>query len=96
MKKVALIANFNIKDKADAAFAVADRIAAYCSEIVIPMVYKEKIFRALKHRPEFVYEEPDDLYSKIELVIVIGGDGSMLEAARKACLVDVPDRKSVV
>ena len=90
MKKVALIANFNIKDKADAAFAVADRIAAYCSEIVIPMVYKEKIFRALKHRPEFVYEEPDEMYSKIELAIVIGGDGSMLEAARKACLVDVP------
>ena len=90
MKKVALIANFNIKDKADAAFAVADRIAPYCSEIVIPEAYKDKIFRALKHRPEFVYEDPDRLYSNIELAIVLGGDGSILEAARRACLADVP------
>ena len=90
MKKIALISNFNIKDKADAAFAVADRIAPYCSEIVIPEAYKEKIFRALKHRPQFVYEDPETLYAGIEMAIVIGGDGSMLEAARRACLADVP------
>ena len=89
MKRVALISNYNIKEKADAAFAVADKIAPYCSEIVIPEVYKDKIFRAHKHRPEFVYEEPDAMYSNIELAIVLGGDGFMLETARRACLCGV-------
>jgi NAD+ kinase len=90
MKRVALIANFNIKDKADAAHVVADRIAPFCSEIVIPEAYKEKIFRAHKHKSQFVYEDPERLYSEIDLAIVLGGDGFMLESARRACLSETP------
>lgn len=90
MKRVALISNYNIKEKADAAFTVAEKIAPYCSEIVIPEVYKEKVFRAHKHRAEFVYESPDSMYSSVELAIVLGGDGFMLEAARRACLSGIP------
>lgn len=90
MKRVALISNYNIKEKADAAFTVAEKIAPYCSEIVIPEAYKDKVFRAHKHRAEFVYEAPDSMYSSVELAIVLGGDGFMLEAARRACLSGIP------
>ena len=90
MKRVALISNFNIKEKADAAFAVAEKISPFCREVVRPEAYKEKIFRSHKHRPEFVYEDPDRLYSNLDLAIVLGGDGFMLEAARRACVSGTP------
>lgn len=90
MKKVAIITNFNIKEKADAANTVAERIAPFCSEIAISSVYKEKIFRMHRHRSEFVYKAPEDIYSGLDMVIVLGGDGFMLEAARRAAVADIP------
>lgn len=90
MKKVALIANFNIREKADAAFAVAEKVASFCSEIMILSSYKDKIFRAHKHRVEFVYVSADEIYSSAEMVIVLGGDGFMLETARRASVANLP------
>ena len=90
MKKVAIISNFNIKEKADAAYAVADKIAPLCPEILILAAYKDKIFRMHKHRKEFSYKTPDELYSEAEMVIVLGGDGFMLEVARRASAADIP------
>lgn len=90
MKKVALIANFNIREKADAAFAVAEKVASFCSEIMILSSYKDKIFRAHKHRGEFVYVSADEIYSSAEMVIVLGGDGFMLETARRASVANIP------
>ncbi len=90
MKKVAIISNFNIREKAEAACLVAQRIAPLCSEIAISAAYKEKIFRMRQHRSEFVYKAPDKLYDGMDMVIVLGGDGFMLEAARRASVADVP------
>ena len=90
MRKVALISNFNIKEKADAAYAVADKIEPFCSEIFIPAAYKDKIFRMRKHRKGFVYKAPDELYREADMAIVLGGDGFMLEAARRASVEDTP------
>ncbi len=90
MKKTAIIANFNIREKAEAAFAVADKIAPFCSEIMILSAYKDKIFRAHKHRGEFRYCSADEIYSSAEMVIVLGGDGFMLETARRASVADIP------
>ena len=90
MKKVALISNFNIREKADAAYAVADKIESFCSEIMIPIAYKDKIFRMHKHRAGFVYKAPEEIYREAEMVIVLGGDGFMLEAARRAAVEDTP------
>ena len=43
-----------------------------------------------KHRKEFYYKTPDELYREADMVIVLGGDGFMLEVARRACKSGIP------
>ena len=90
MKKVALITNFNISEKLSAAMKVADRVAPYVEEILVPLSYKERIFRSKSHRKEFSYRAPEEIYREAELVIVLGGDGAMLEAARRTAVTGTP------
>ena len=90
MKRVALITNFNISEKLTAAMRVADRIAPRVGEILIPLTYKERIFRNKSHRPCFQYRTPEQIYGEAELVIVLGGDGAMLDAARRTAASQIP------
>ena len=90
MKTIALITNFNITDKFAAAMRVADKIESRCESILIPVAHKDKIMRSRAHRRIFSYETPELIYGRADLVIVIGGDGYMLEAARRAAPVGVP------
>ena len=90
MRKIGLIANFNIKEKADAAYIVATKLSTYDCKILIPSQYKEKIFRAREHKSNFEYLSYDDIYSTCELVVVLGGDGFILDAARRAAPVGLP------
>ena len=84
MLKIALITNFNITEKANAAAAVAERLAQHECEILIAAFHKEKILRMQKHRKEFRYLPMESLYAEANVLIVLGGDGSILEAARRA------------
>ena len=84
MKSFALITNFNILDKANAALAVADKLIELGANVLIPSVNKDKIFRMHKSRKEFEYVAPEDIYSEAECIVVLGGDGSILDAARRA------------
>ena len=90
MKKVALITNFNISEKLSAAMQVAERIAPRVEEILIPVTYKDRIFRNKSHRPGFSYRTPEQIYGEAELVIVLGGDGAMLDAARRTAGTTIP------
>jgi len=90
MRKIGLIANFNIKEKADAAYIVAAKLSTYDCKILIPSQYKEKIFRAREHKSNFEYLSYDDIYATCELVVVLGGDGFILDAARRAAPVGLP------
>ena len=83
MKSIALITNYNITEKLSAALTVADKIEGRVNEILIPVIYKERIMRNKSHRPKFSYRSPEELYDRAELVIVLGGDGAMLDAARR-------------
>ena len=90
MKKVTLMANFNIREKASAALTVAEKLVSFGAEVVISEVYKDRIFRMHAHRAEFTYKAPEELYRDVDMVVVLGGDGFMLEAARRACIEDTP------
>lgn len=83
MKRIALITNYNISEKLSAAMAVADRVMPHVEEIMIPLTYKDRIMRNKSHRKEFTYKTPEQIYSEPELIIVLGGDGAMLDVARR-------------
>ena len=90
MRNIGLIANFNVKEKAQTAFCVADKLAAFDCRILIPSQYKEKIFRAMMHKPNFEYLSYDEIYERAELAIVLGGDGFILDASRRAAPAGIP------
>ena len=84
MLKIALITNFNIPEKAAAAMTVADKLLREECEILIAAFNRDKILRMNKNREEFCYLPLDAVYKEADLLIVLGGDGSILEAARRA------------
>ncbi len=90
MQRIALITNYNIPDKLTAASKVAERIGDKAKTIYIPVAYKDRIFRNHMHKSSYVYKTPDEIYVEAELIIVIGGDGSMLDAARRAAKNGIP------
>ncbi len=83
MEKIALITNYNISEKSAAAQRVAEKLSEYVSEVLVPDNYKERLMRTRKHQKIYCYRPYDEIYAEAELVIVIGGDGSMLECARR-------------
>ena len=90
MKKIALITNFNITEKLEAASRVAEVIGDRADKIFIPENYKDRVMRAHLHKSVYTYAPLDEIYSSAELVIVIGGDGSMLDVVRRASMRDIP------
>lgn len=90
MLKIALITNFNITEKANAAMAVANRLLREDCEILIAAFNREKLVRMHKSRNEFRYLPLESVYTEANLLIVLGGDGTILEAARRAAVRGTP------
>ena len=83
INKVLIITNFNIYDKGQAALTVAERLAALGCEVCTISYNKDKIFR-LKSRLRFTFLPIEEAYSAVDAVVVLGGDGTILESARRA------------
>lgn len=84
MKEIALITNFNVFEKANAAIQVAETLVSFGATVLIGEMYKERLFRMRKSRSEYRYLPTEELYSRAEMLIVLGGDGTLLDAARFA------------
>ncbi len=82
--KVALITNYNIVEKMLAAITVAERLEAYACEVVVPIHFKERVEKIKRRRPALIFESLANIYATADLVIVLGGDGSIMDAARRA------------
>lgn len=84
MRKFALITNFNIPEKAQAAKRVADEIFAAGGEILIASFNRERLERIGTQDERIVYLPLEGVYAEAEAIIVLGGDGTILESARRA------------
>jgi NAD+ kinase len=84
MKKIAIITNFNIYEKARAALNVAEELVRLGGEVLLSSVNKDRIFRMHRNRREYVYVSPDEIYAAADCIAVLGGDGTILEVARHA------------
>lgn len=90
MKRFGLITNFNIYDKANAAMRVAEQLLCYGVEVLIPSVNKDRIFRMHKNRKEYTYLPIEEVCANADCIVVLGGDGSLLDTARRAAPLGKP------
>ncbi len=88
--RVALITNYNIGEKAAAAMTVAEKLKARGCKIIVPLSYRDRIEKLYRHRTSFVYDTPTNIYKTVDLIIVLGGDGSIMESARNAAARSTP------
>lgn len=88
--KVALLTNYNIGEKSAAAMTVAEKLGKYDCEILIPESYRDRIERMYRKRPKVRFENIQAIYATAELIIVLGGDGTIMDAASKATVRATP------
>ena len=87
---IALITNYNISEKAAAAMAVAERLMKHGAKLLIPSNYRERIERMHRQRAYTNFESLQNVYNTADMIIVLGGDGTIMESARKAALRRTP------
>lgn len=93
MIRFAIITNFNITEKADAAMKVAEKLYSLGEcEIVLAFYNKEKIAKLNKDDARFIYLPSDQVYRQSDIIIVLGGDGTIIESSRRAA----PYKKPII
>ena len=89
-KKIGLITNFNIYEKAGAAMTVAQKLSEYGCEILVASFNRERILRMNRQKIQFTFLPMDEVYAAADLMVVLGGDGTILETARRAAIRETP------
>ena len=88
--RMAVITNFNIPEKRESAISVINKLMELGCEAVLPIRAMDKVspMSGWENKVEFL--PFDKLYKGLTAVIVLGGDGTILESARYAALNGVP------
>ena len=81
--RVAILTNFNIPDKAEAAREAARVFAAHGASLLLDLSVRGRSGFESAGLP-VRYMPAHSLYESAELVVVVGGDGTVLEAARRS------------
>ena len=87
---IALITNYNIHEKASAAITVAEHLIKHDVRLLVPDNYKERIERMHMQKPYLNYEPMQTVYEQADMIIVLGGDGTIMDSARKAAARGIP------
>ncbi len=86
MRNISITTNFRIPEKADVAKEAAKKLLAYGAELILPTYAKGIIEEDEKVR----FAAPEKIYDDLDLIVVVGGDGTVLEAARRAAPRGIP------
>ena len=90
IKKIGLVTNFNIREKSEAAARVCEFLLKYPSEIYASELMADKIKRSGCFPSELKFIPNSALYREMDVIIVLGGDGSILSAARYCLSSGIP------
>ena len=88
--KFAVITNFNITEKREAAEAVISKLIEIGCDVVLPIRASDKLTVENECRDRIEFLPFDRFYKGLAGVIILGGDGTILESARFAALNGVP------
>ncbi len=83
MKSVTVLTNFNISEKSSVAAEVV-KVLVKCGVSVNLPSYVSSLETSDFSQLNVSFKSTDSLYSNTEMIVVIGGDGSILETARRA------------
>ena len=86
MKNITITTNYKIPEKAEVAKEAALRFIACGANMILPTFAKGIIDEG----PSVKFVPPEKMYDNIDLVVVVGGDGTVLEAARRAAPKGIP------
>ncbi|MCI6502516.1 MAG: NAD(+)/NADH kinase [Clostridia bacterium] len=88
---IAIVTNFNIPEKLQDAMQVAEKLLQFGCHVRIPQRGQSRITAERPKLAEVITFLPfEKLYKNLDAVIVLGGDGTILESARYAALNGVP------
>lgn len=91
LKSIAVIANFNISDKLNAAVQTAEKLMSLGCSVIAPLRGADRVKESFPETAEKIaFMSFDKLYKSSDAVIVMGGDGTILETARHAAGGGVP------
>lgn len=89
-KSAAIITNFNIKEKYDTALKVAELLEGRDVEILVDSVADKSIRTQGRAFPSYRVLSPDQLCNGADFAVVLGGDGSIIDALKRAAAYSTP------
>ena len=90
IKSIAVITNYNIQEKRETAIKVIKKLVELDCRVVLPIRSADRVTPLPQWDGKVEFLPFDKLYKNLGAVIVLGGDGTILESARYAALNGVP------